>query len=112
MRRGRPRRNVRVHRLLYLADVALAHASVEHEAGETQRHGFVVNMAWLFETLVARLLSDQQIRVGEQETFRSTRWTVWPFVRRSRLLRPERRHRRRGHQVSRRDHADPAGRRG
>ena len=58
-----------MHRLLYLADVALAHASVEHEAGETQRHGFVVNMAWLFETLVARLLSDQQIRVGEQETF-------------------------------------------
>lgn len=53
------RLNVRLHRLLHLADIVLAHASVEHEAGATQTHGFVVNMAWLFETLVAQLLSEQ-----------------------------------------------------
>lgn len=63
------RLNARLHRLLSLADVALAHASIEHESGETQTHGFVVNMAWLFETLVARLLSEQRIGLAEQETF-------------------------------------------
>lgn len=62
------RLNVRMHRLLYLADVVLAHASVEHLAGETETHGFVVNMAWLFETLVARLLTEQTPGWGAQET--------------------------------------------
>lgn len=52
------RLNARMHRLLYLADLALAHASVEHEAGTTQTHGFVINMAGLFEKLIARLLSE------------------------------------------------------
>jgi 5-methylcytosine-specific restriction enzyme subunit McrC len=52
------RLNVRLHRLLHLADVVLAHASVEHEAGSTQTHGFVVSMAWLFEALIARILSE------------------------------------------------------
>jgi 5-methylcytosine-specific restriction enzyme subunit McrC len=52
------RLNVRMHRLLHLADVVLAHASVEHAVGSTQTHGFVVNMAWLFETLLARLLKE------------------------------------------------------
>lgn len=52
------RLNARLHRLLHLADVALAHASVEHEPGTTQTHGFVINMAWLFETVIARLLSE------------------------------------------------------
>lgn len=52
------RLNVRMHRLLHLADVVLAHASVEHERGGTQTHGFVVKMAWLFEALVARLLGE------------------------------------------------------
>lgn len=61
------RLNVRLHRLLHLADVVLAHTSVEHEAGATQTHGFVVNMAWLFETLVARLLSEQTRGLVTQE---------------------------------------------
>lgn len=53
------RLNVRLHRLLHLADIVLAHASVEHQTGATQTHGFVINMAWLFETLVARLLHEE-----------------------------------------------------
>lgn len=61
------RLNARLHRLLHLADVALAHTSVEHEAGGTQTHGFVINMAWLFETLVARLLSEQTPGLVTQE---------------------------------------------
>ena len=52
------RLNVRLHRLLHLADLVLAHSSVDHEAGATQTHGFVINMAWLFEKLVAQLLGE------------------------------------------------------
>lgn len=52
------RLNVRLHRLLHLADLVLANMSVDHEAGATQTHGFVINIAWLFEKLVARLLSE------------------------------------------------------
>ncbi len=62
------RLNVRLHRLLHLADVVLAHASVEHEPGPTQTHGFVINMAWLFETLIARLLSERSSDLVAQET--------------------------------------------
>lgn len=62
------RLNVRMHRLLHLADVVLAHASVEHERGDTQTHGFVVKMAWLFETLVARLLGEQTRGLAPQQT--------------------------------------------
>lgn len=61
------RLNARLHRLLHLADVVLAHASVEHEAGSTQTHGFVINMAWLFEALIARLLSEQTHGLITQE---------------------------------------------
>lgn len=61
------RLNARLHRLLHLADVVLAHASVENEAGGTQTHGFVINMAWLFETLIARLLSEQTRGLVTQE---------------------------------------------
>lgn len=62
------RLNVRLHRLLHLADVVLAHASVEQEAGATQTHGFVVKMAWLFETLIARLLGEITSGLVTQDT--------------------------------------------
>jgi len=62
------RLNSRLHRLLYLADVALAHASVESQPGATQTHGFVINMAWLFETLVARLLLENDRRWTSQQS--------------------------------------------
>lgn len=62
------RLNARLHRLLYLADVALAHASVESQPGATQTHGFVINMAWLFETLVARLLAEHDPNWTSQQT--------------------------------------------
>ncbi len=61
------RLNARLHRLLHLADVVLAHASVEHDAGGTETHGFVINMAWLFENLVARLLAEQTPGLVTQE---------------------------------------------
>ena len=62
------RLNARLHRLLHLADIVLAHASVEHDKGATQTHGFVVNMAWLFETLIARLLDEDTRGLVTQET--------------------------------------------
>lgn len=62
------RLNARMHRLLYLADLVLTHTSVESQAGPSETHGFVVNMAWLFETLVARLLQEQDQGWIAQET--------------------------------------------
>ena len=52
------RLNARLHAMLGLADLTLRHVSVESTAGETLVHGFRVNMAHLFERLVARLLTD------------------------------------------------------
>lgn len=63
------RLNARMHRLLHLADIALAHASVESSAGRTQTHGFVINMAWLFEALVTRLLQEGDSRWQAQAKF-------------------------------------------
>jgi 5-methylcytosine-specific restriction enzyme subunit McrC len=62
------RLNARLHRLLHLADLVLSHLSVESRSGTTATHGFVVNMAWLFETLVARLLSERSPGWSAQET--------------------------------------------
>lgn len=77
------RLNARLHRLLHLADVVLAHTSVEHEAGSTQTHGFVINMAWLFETLVAALLSEETTGLVTQEVFELdtlSRLTIRPDI--------------------------------
>lgn len=63
------RLNVRLHRLLHLADLVIAHTSVEHSAGSTQTHGFVLNLAWLFEKLVARLLWERYPNLVSQKTF-------------------------------------------
>lgn len=52
------RLNARLHALLGLAELTLRHVSVESAAGDTAVHGFRVNMAHLFERLVARLLAD------------------------------------------------------
>lgn len=52
------RLNVRLHALLGLADLTLRHLSVESASGEAVVHGFRVNMAYLFERLVVRLLTD------------------------------------------------------
>lgn len=62
------RLNARLHRLLHLADVVLAYASVEHEAGTVQTRGFVLDMAWVFETLVARLLHELSPRLRAQQS--------------------------------------------
>ena len=52
------RLNVRLHALLHLADLVLAHSSVEHGPGGTTTRGFVINMATLFENLVGQLLGE------------------------------------------------------
>ena len=64
------RLNVRLHRLLHLADLVLAHATVEHRAGDVEVHGFVLSMSWLFERLITQLLAEHagQIRVRAQRT--------------------------------------------
>lgn len=62
------RLNARLHRLLHLADVVLAYASLEHEAGTVQTRGFVLDMAWVFETLVARLLNELSPRLLTQQS--------------------------------------------
>ena len=61
------RLNLRMHRLLHLADIALAHTSVELVTGTTTTHGFVVNMAWLFETLIARILKEHSHELAPQQ---------------------------------------------
>jgi 5-methylcytosine-specific restriction enzyme subunit McrC len=53
------RLNVRLHRLLRLADIVIDHATVEHRIGDVQVAGFVVPMEKLFEDLVAQLLREQ-----------------------------------------------------
>ena len=65
------RLNVKLHRLLRLADIVLDNAAVEHRAGEVQVHGFVVPMEKLFEDLVAQLLREQVsgARVGAQRKY-------------------------------------------
>ncbi|MDE0775113.1 MAG: restriction endonuclease [Nocardioides sp.] len=50
------RLNARLHALLGLAELTLRHLSIESAVGETVVHGFRVNMAHLFERLVAKLL--------------------------------------------------------
>jgi 5-methylcytosine-specific restriction enzyme subunit McrC len=62
------RLNARLHRLLHLCDLVLAQTSIEHVAGLTQTHGFVLNMAWLFEKLLAQLLSEQCPGLTTQES--------------------------------------------
>jgi 5-methylcytosine-specific restriction enzyme subunit McrC len=58
------RLNAHLYRLLALADLALGDASVEHRAGGVAAHGFVINMAWLFQTLIGQLLDEQCRRRG------------------------------------------------
>ena len=62
------RLNARLHTLLHLADVVLRHASLEHASGDTSTRGFVVNMAWLFETLITRLLDERTKGLAPQDS--------------------------------------------
>lgn len=62
------RLNARLHALLGLAELVLRYVSIESLAGETVVHGFRVNMAHLFERLIARLLLDADPAWSEQTT--------------------------------------------
>ena len=64
------RLNAHLHRLLHLADLVLDGASVEHRAGDVVAHGWVLDMAWLFEALVAEVLREHLHRgsVGRLRT--------------------------------------------
>lgn len=62
------RLNIRLQRLLHLSDLVLAHTNVEHAAGDVRTQGFVINMAWLFEKLVAQLLGEAFPGLEAQET--------------------------------------------
>lgn len=62
------RLNARLHALLGLAELTLRHVSIENLAGETVVHGFRVNVAHLFERLIARLLMDADPAWSEQTT--------------------------------------------
>lgn len=65
------RLNVRLHRLLHLADLVLRHGTVELRVGDVEVRGFVVSMAWLFEKLVTQLLTESggRVRVLAQRTW-------------------------------------------
>jgi 5-methylcytosine-specific restriction enzyme subunit McrC len=58
------RLNSHLHRLLHLADLALGGWSVEHRVGSVVAHGFALNMAWVFEALVAQILKEECLRAG------------------------------------------------
>lgn len=64
------RLNARLHALLSLAELTLRNLSVESDAGEATVHGFQVNMASLFERLVARLLMETDPAWSTQVTSR------------------------------------------
>lgn len=77
------RLNLRLHRLLHLADLVLVHATVEHRAGEVEVRGFVLSMSWLFERLITQLFTDaaELVRVHAQRSSpldRDRRLTIKP----------------------------------
>ena len=93
------RLNARLHALLGLAELTLRHVSVESTAGDTVVHGFRVNMAHLFERLVARLLSDVDPAWSAQVTLPLDQREHPRHPARSGARRRRRVERRRGHQV-------------
>lgn len=62
------RLNARLHSLLALSEIVLRFAGVENMLGDTSVHGFRVNMATLFERLVARLFEEADPAWSAQET--------------------------------------------
>lgn len=64
------RLNAQLHRLLHLADLVLDASAVEHRVGTVEVHGFVLSLSWLFERLIAQLLTEHSgdIRVRDQRT--------------------------------------------
>ncbi|MGW5365993.1 McrC family protein [Actinopolymorpha pittospori] len=62
------RLNARLHSLLALSEIVLRFAGVENKVGKTPIHGFRVNMATLFERLVARLFEEADPAWIAQET--------------------------------------------
>ena len=73
------RLNQRVHRLLQLADLVLAHTTVEHYPGKIEVHGFVLRLAWLFEKLVGQLFTEigGPRRVREQARYDLADRDLW-----------------------------------
>lgn len=67
------RLNTHLHRLLHLADLVLAGGSIEHRAGDVVAHGFALNMAWVFETLVHRLVDERAQADGRGLRWRAQR---------------------------------------
>jgi 5-methylcytosine-specific restriction enzyme subunit McrC len=63
--------NLRMHRLLQLADLVLEHMTIEHRVGDIEVHGFVLSLSWLFERLVGRIFAEvgSAVRVREQRRF-------------------------------------------
>ncbi|MFD2081555.1 McrC family protein [Actinopolymorpha cephalotaxi] len=62
------RLNARLHSLLALSEIVLRFAGVEDRLGETPIYGFRLNMATLFERLVARLFEETDPAWSAQET--------------------------------------------
>lgn len=58
------RLDVRLHRLLHLADLVLAHQAVEQRAGRVELRGCTLSMGTLFEKLVVRLLAEAATAAG------------------------------------------------
>ena len=64
------RLNARLHRLLALADLVVEHTGLHQGAGPVVASGFVLNMATLFENLVARLVGEHHPGATTQDTMR------------------------------------------
>lgn len=62
------RLSARLHRLLALADLVLDHGALDQGAGPVAANGFVLNMAALFEQLVARLIGEQHSGLTTQDS--------------------------------------------
>lgn len=83
------RLNVRLHRLMLLADLVLDQVGIEHRIGDVDVHGYRLSMSWLFERLVTQVLSetDSAVIAKAQPTYPlddDARLTIQPdlvFVR-------------------------------
>jgi 5-methylcytosine-specific restriction enzyme subunit McrC len=88
------RLNVRLHQLLRMTDIVLSNQAFEHGLGIHESRGFVIRMEQLFETLVTRLLQEQDddVRLHPQATYKldtRKRLTIKPdlvFIRGGRAV--------------------------
>lgn len=73
---ARSRLNTRYQPALAFAELVLDSLSVEAGAGDAASHGFMINMASLYESFLGATLSRELVRQGGGRTRTQARWTL------------------------------------